>query len=99
MQLSGRETGSYRVVRRREAAAKLRLIADQRYLAAALVEEFGQFHAHQLTADDGDSETMLVALAQSANGPIGTTGVVSLRSGRAIGLSAPDETASARYSE
>ena len=44
----------------------------------------------------GSSETIRPGSDHCGNGPISTTGEVLVRSGRAIGLKAPDETASAR---
>ncbi len=44
----------------------------------------------------GSSETMRPGSDHCGNGPTSTTGAVLVRSGRAIGLSEPEETASAR---
>jgi hypothetical protein len=44
----------------------------------------------------GSSDTIRPGSDHCGNGPISTTGEVLVRSGRAIGLIAPDETASAR---
>jgi hypothetical protein len=47
----------------------------------------------------GSSDTIFAGSPHCGNGPNGTTGDVSVRSGRAPAAMAPDETASARYTE
>ena len=56
-------------------------------------------NASAATWPKGSSETMRFGSLHEGNGPMVFVGAVLLRSGRLIGLSAPEVTARARYSE